>query len=64
MGKTKKAIGSNNTPTTLGKKVLLVNRSGVPKFCAGTGRRLPERGMVVEYNGKFYKDFGSVSGSL
>ena len=41
----------------VGKKVLLVNMSGVDKFCAETGKKLPKKGMVVEFGGKFYADY-------
>lgn len=44
-----------------GKKVLLVNRSGNDMFCEGTGRKLPSRGMVVEYNGRYYADWNASS---
>lgn len=44
-----------------GKKVLLVNKSGAPNFCAATGKELPVRGMAVEYNGKYYADFTASS---
>lgn len=44
-----------------GRKVLLVNRSEEVMVCASTGRKLPRRGMVVEYNGKLYADWAASS---
>lgn len=42
-----------------GKKVLLVNMSGVDKFCPVTGAKLPTNGMVVEYKGDYYANFSA-----
>jgi hypothetical protein len=41
----------------VGKKVLLVNMSGVDKFCPVTGKKLPTHGMVVEHGGTYYADY-------
>lgn len=40
-----------------GKKVFLLNMSGVDRFCASTGKKLPTKGMVVEYKGVYYADY-------
>lgn len=43
----------------LGRKVMLINMSGNDRFCASTGKKLPTRGMVVEYEGRYYADFSA-----
>lgn len=43
-----------------GQKVRVLNLSNVPEYCAGTGKQLPFRGMVVVKDGKKYLDFASV----
>lgn len=43
----------------VGRKVLLVNMSGVDKFCPISGKKLPTNGMVVEHQGVYYADYAS-----
>lgn len=42
-----------------GRKMLLVNKSNEEYYCASTGVKLPRKGMVVEYNGKFYANWAA-----
>lgn len=44
-----------------GKKLMLLNLSETDQYCAATGKKLPLRGMVVEYNGALYANFESSS---
>lgn len=61
-GSRKPARNKPDKPKDLkGRKVLLVNRSGNDMFCASTGIKLPTKGMVVEYNGKYYADWKASS---
>lgn len=41
----------------VGKKVLLINMSGIDNFCPVTGVKLATNGMVVEHNGRYYANF-------
>lgn len=41
----------------IGRKLLLVNMSGVDKFCPVTGLKLPTKGMVVEHKGVYYANY-------
>jgi hypothetical protein len=43
-----------------GEKILLVNFAE-PMYCAGSGARLPQRGMVVRNAGKYYRGFDDVN---
>ena len=58
-GKTNKKSNKRNKKIRelFGRKVMILNMSGVDKFCASTGKKLPTKGMVVEYEGKYYADF-------
>lgn len=42
---------------TYGVKVMLINMSEEPRYCAGTGALLPKKGMVVLYEDNYYKDW-------
>lgn len=42
-----------------GRKVLLINMSGVDNFCPVTGQKLATNGMVVEHNGRYYANFAA-----
>lgn len=57
-GKNKKSNKRTKKPKDLvGKKVLLVDMSGVAKFCPITGNKLPSNGMVVEHKGVYYANY-------
>lgn len=44
----------DNARKTYGKKVMMMNLSDEEIFCAHSGRKLANRGMVVEYEGAYY----------
>jgi hypothetical protein len=42
---------------TIGEKVQLWNMGGAPMYCAATNRELPQKGMVVRLNDRYYYNF-------